>query len=52
LAGHEFVEFPQDIPKVSLEIFLHRTAFAVPFGTFIGGRREPVVWTAEEILAQ
>jgi hypothetical protein len=52
LASREFIEFPQDIPKVPLKIFLHRTTFAVPLRVLIGRGGQPVVGAAEKILPE
>jgi hypothetical protein len=52
LAGREFIELPQDISKIPLEIFLHRTAFAVPFRALIGRRGQSIVDPAEKVLPE
>ena len=44
--------FPQDVAKVSLEIFLHRTAFAVPFRALIGRGGQSIVGATEKILPE
>ncbi len=51
LPGGQFLEFPSYVAEVTLQVFLHGTGFAIPFGAEVCGRRQPIVGTTEEILA-
>src|SRR5256886_10927241 len=52
LARAQFVELRPDIPDITLKILVHGTGLAVPLGTLIRCRRQPVVRPTEEIFSQ
>jgi hypothetical protein len=52
LAGVEFINLVPDVSKVPLEVFLHGTALAVPFGTLIKRWRQPIIGSTEKISSQ
>src|SRR5690349_10382741 len=45
-------ELRLDVTEVALEVLVHRTALAIPFGALVGRRRQAVVRTAEKVLPE
>ena len=52
LARGEFFELGPDVAEITLEVFLHRTGFAIPFGTLVAGWRETIVSAAEKVFPE
>lgn len=52
LAGAQFIVLGTNVPKITLEIFAHRTGGAIPFGGLIGGGGKAVIRASKEIFAK